>query len=677
MNVKLSLIAALVMGASAQANAATPITWEPGKTKVSNGDLVVYKEACYVAKNNPGSWETPSAASSWFWTPTNCGDTTPTLEPTLAPTPKPTPAPTPTPTLEPTPEVTPDPSLPPSNVTPWVPGKTKVSNGDMVSFNQSCYIAKNSPGTWESPRSGSWFWDEVSCPDAPPATVEPTVEPTVAPTIEPTGEPDICADNWFHGYHFAYCGPANEAKLCGTVLGTQACIDNGQDLETLNNSQSAYDVELWAAQKYNLPLPTPQPTIEPTIDPTAEPTPPPTAEPTPVPSVDPNELTVIPDGQGGYLIPRSQLEAREAALTSSEQFDLVRADTQTLDNASVEAVVPLRADNPENVRRAETIVSEADWDFLFPIRHENYTYQRFLQAIAKFPAFCRTYEDGRNSDEICKRSLATMFAHFIQETGANAPNWEGAQGNPVWRQGLYYVREMHKQETDTTGPYNACSGWQGERWPCQGKSYFGRGAKQLSWNYNYGPFSEAMFGDKMVLLKNPELVADTWLNLASAVFFYLYPQPPKPSMLHVIDGTWQPNAADKANGIEHGFGSTIQIINGAFECGKGSTTYQARNRIDYYQRITAYLNLDITGEKLDCADMKAFNTDGAGALMINWDKDWGWNADTPGNHSFKCKLAPYQTAYSAWNKGDYEMCVEDVFNVRATDEFGEVIPEGK
>ncbi|MCE2572859.1 chitinase [Motilimonas eburnea] len=424
-------------------------------------------------------------------------------------------------------------------------------------------------------------------------------------------------------------------------------------------------------------MPTPQPTIEPTIDPTAEPTPPPTAEPTPVPSVDPNELTVIPDGQGGYLIPRSQLEAREAALTSSEQFDLVRADTQTLDNASVEAVVPLRADNPENVRRAETIVSEADWDFLFPIRHENYTYQRFLQAIAKFPAFCRTYEDGRNSDEICKRSLATMFAHFIQETGANAPNWEGAQGNPVWRQGLYYVREMHKQETDTTGPYNACSGWQGERWPCQGKSYFGRGAKQLSWNYNYGPFSEAMFGDKMVLLKNPELVADTWLNLASAVFFYLYPQPPKPSMLHVIDGTWQPNAADKANGIEHGFGSTIQIINGAFECGKGSTTYQARNRIDYYQRITAYLNLDITGEKLDCADMKAFNTDGAGALMINWDKDWGWNADTPGNHSFKCKLAPYQTAYSAWNKGDYEMCVEDVFNVRATDEFGEVIPEGK
>lgn len=40
-------------------------------------------------------------------------------------------------------------------------------------------------------------------------------------------------------------------------------------------------------------------------------------------------------------------------------------------------------------------------------------------------------------------------------------------------------------------------------------SYFGRGAKQLSYNYNYGPFSEAMYGDVRVLLDKPELVADT------------------------------------------------------------------------------------------------------------------------------------------------------------------------
>ncbi len=40
-------------------------------------------------------------------------------------------------------------------------------------------------------------------------------------------------------------------------------------------------------------------------------------------------------------------------------------------------------------------------------------------------------------------------------------------------------------------------------------SYFGRGAKQLSYNYNYGPFSDAMYGDVRPLLDKPELVADT------------------------------------------------------------------------------------------------------------------------------------------------------------------------
>ena len=81
---------------------------------------------------------------------------------------------------------------------------------------------------------------------------------------------------------------------------------------------------------------------------------------------------------------------------------------------------------------------------------------------------------------------------------------------------------------------SACdpSTWQGRTWPC-GKSggawqkYYGRGAKQLSYNFNYGPFSDAMFGTVSRLLENPDLVASTWLNLASATWFYAYPQPPK------------------------------------------------------------------------------------------------------------------------------------------------------
>ncbi len=57
------------------------------------------------------------------------------------------------------------------------------------------------------------------------------------------------------------------------------------------------------------------------------------------------------------------------------------------------------------------------------------------------------------------------------------------------------------------------------------------------------------------------------MNMASDVFFFVYRQPPKPSMLHVIDGTGQPNDRDKANGLVSGFGVTIHIINGGVECG--------------------------------------------------------------------------------------------------------------
>ncbi len=461
-----------------------------------------------------------------------------------------------------------------ANVQPieWVPGQTSVVDGDLVSYNGSCFVAQNNPGAWDTPSASSfWFWKLSDC--------------TTGPVVP---------------------GPG----------------------------------------------------------------------PTPNPNPDPG-FTVIPDGKGGYLMPRSELEAIETKLTSTDLFKLIRSDISTLDNALVEAVIPLSISNPDNVRRVESIVNEAMWNYLFPLRNEMYTYTRFLQAIAKFPAFCRTYNDGRNSDDICKRSITTMFAHFVQETGAHAPSWETSKGVSEWRQGLYYLREMYKSEDKPDGTYSKCSGWQGEKWPCApGKSYFGRGAKQLSWNYNYGPFSEAMFGDQSILLENPALVADTWLNLASAVFFYVYPQPPKPSMLHVIDGTWQPNASDKAAGIESGFGATIQIINGAYECNKGAETALAQNRIDYYRLFAKELNLDITGEKLGCADMKPFDTDGAGALMITWDKDWGWNPNTPGNHSFACKLVPYQYAFNAFFKGDYEKCVEYHFNVQAYDANGNVIPEG-
>ena len=222
---------------------------------------------------------------------------------------------------------------------------------------------------------------------------------------------------------------------------------------------------------------------------------------------------------------------------------------------------------------------------------------------------------------------------------------------------------------EARGGYNGdCAqtdAWQQQKYECgkfengDFKSYFGRGAKQLSYNYNYGPFSEAMFGTPRVLLDNPDMVADTWLNLASAVFFFMYPQPPKPSMMHVIDGTWKPNAHDLSTNLTPGFGVTTMIINGGVECNKSTEIIQSLNRQEYFKNFANYLEVEIDpNQSLGCAHMKEFAPEGAGALNIYWEKDWGWSADTPGNGSYKCQLKAYQTAHSAFTKGDYRKCVE-------------------
>jgi chitodextrinase len=375
--------------------------------------------------------------------------------------------------------------------------------------------------------------------------------------------------------------------------------------------------------------------------------------------VDPG--TPPPDGgtpgePGSVLL--SKLLADEKHLTSDPLMKAVRESIRTLDNTTVDTVAPGRTTNPSNVRRVEAIVDEARFAYLFPLRAPEYTYTGFLQAVAKFPAVCGDYTDGRDAEAICRKTLATMFAHFAQETGAH----ESWRPEEPFRQALFHVREMGWKEGDRDGYNGECkaSGWIAETWPCgtnadgSFKSYFGRGAKQLSYNFNYGPFSEAMYGDVRVLLDTPEAVADTWLNLASATFFFSYPQPPKPSMMHVIDGTWQPNAHDLASGLTPGFGVTTQIINGGVECGGTDEHVQSANRITYYRAFAATLGVPVPADEvLGCKAMKQFDEGGAGALPIYWENNW---AQEPG-----CKLVGYQTAFSGLKPGDYVQCVRKAF----------------
>ncbi len=380
-----------------------------------------------------------------------------------------------------------------------------------------------------------------------------------------------------------------------------------------------------------------------------------------------------PQNPTGYIVSRADVEASEKAKTSDPMYAIWAKALVTSPNSVVEAIEPGLASNPNNVKRAERVFSQSEWDFLTQMAAPEYTYTRFLRAIGKFPAFCGEYTDGRDSDAICKKSIVTAFAHFAQETGGHIAKdnvWDNPLGLEEWQQALVHVREMGWSEGQV-GYTTGCgqNDWQNKRWPCAaGQGYFGRGAKQLSYHFNYGPFSEVMFdGDASVLLNDPGRVADSWLNLASAIWFFLTPQAPKPAMLHVIDRTWKPSQREIDAGIGYGFGTTINIINGGIECGEHNKNKgQPVNRIRYWEGLAAHYQIPIEAdEKNTCWQQTPYgslNLEGAtDVLYTNWDGDWTHHADRPEGKSFECKLVAYQTAYSALIPGDYEKCITNVY----------------
>ena len=300
-----------------------------------------------------------------------------------------------------------------------------------------------------------------------------------------------------------------------------------------------------------------------------------------------------------------------------EETKELRRRTCMASNEVVDAVVPGSASNPANVKIVETLLSDKKFMEIFPVANPAYTYNKLLKAFAKFPAIC-------TSQNICRRTLATLFAHFKQETG-----------------GLFYISQINKDVNCADW-----SDWVVAAYPCMpGKRYFGRGATQLQWNYNYGAFSTAMFGNAKVLLDNPEMVSDTWLNFASALWFFVIPQPPKPSMQAVLDGSWSPNSNDRQANRVQGFGTTTLIINGEEECGPSPPNSDGSpNRQNHYRLYADIFKVDIRGEKLDCVDMKAFDSSGSFNPAIYWAPETA------------CTLVNWQTAYSALTEGNYGKC---------------------
>ncbi|MFI9169568.1 chitinase [Streptomyces lincolnensis] len=206
---------------------------------------------------------------------------------------------------------------------------------------------------------------------------------------------------------------------------------------------------------------------------------------------------------------------------------------------------------------ASFVVTEAQFNQMFPNRNSFYTYRGLTAALGAYPGFATT-----GGDTVTKQEAAAFLANVSHETG-----------------GLVHVVE---QNTANYPHYCDWSQWYG--CPAGQAAYYGRGPIQLSWNFNYKAAGDALGID---LLNNPWLVQnDAAVAWKTALWYWNTQSGP---------GTMTPHNA-MVN--QAGFGQTIRSINGSLEC-DGKNPAQVQSRVDAYRRFTQILGTS-TGANLYC-----------------------------------------------------------------------------
>ncbi|WP_229401325.1 glycoside hydrolase family 19 protein [Micromonospora okii] len=203
------------------------------------------------------------------------------------------------------------------------------------------------------------------------------------------------------------------------------------------------------------------------------------------------------------------------------------------------------------------VVSEAQFNQMFPSRNSFYTYAGLVGALSAYPAFART-----GDATVQRQEAAAFLANVYHETG-----------------GLVHIVEQNTANyphyCDSTQPYGC---------PAGQAAYYGRGPIQLSWNFNYNAAGIAL---GLPLLTNPSLVqTDATVAWKTAIWYWMTQNGPGTMTAHnaMVTGA--------------GFGQTIRSINGALECNGGNPA-QVQSRVTRYQQFVGILGVP-AGANLSC-----------------------------------------------------------------------------
>lgn len=272
---------------------------------------------------------------------------------------------------------------------------------------------------------------------------------------------------------------------------------------------------------------------------------------------------------------------------------------------------------------------------------DTFNLNSFKRAVLEYNAWAQALGYKQFLNEGTKSQQALEFTAFwAKSSRETSGSWENApqpwivddnDAGIVWKGALYWVEEVgySTNQDGTSTAINYVDHGSTAYPPVEGRSYYGRGVIQLSWNYNYGAFSHWLYNNGLMtdviterdtLLKRPDYVAKNGaLSILSGIWFWMTPQGAKPSSHDVMLGnvtqvsstsqelglpqrndglsifTAEGESYDEAV-ISYRLGTVINIVNGGLECNRAAAWHTGpTQRVSYYNAYAMYMNANVNG----------------------------------------------------------------------------------